>query len=252
MPVIPLSLSSLLVPETVNAGADVLTVTGKAPEKVYQFISGQKEILQNEIDIAREIAGQKVFDTIPDSNKDLDDNRDTTYTRMSDCVEGLVKHTDPSISEPALKLWAPLQEHRYDVNKASYDTATHCLSALFVDLEKDEVKKAIKELKLTQMVADLKDAHETFESTRIRRAVMSKAASSVSMSKTVTVIRRTLKNIFNLLNALEQTDPEDVKPVIDSVNDVMTRYAILAKSRSTRRSRKNSEEESLAEDLTEI
>lgn len=172
-----------------------------------------------------------------------DEVRDDIYRRAAKLIGGMRSSYDPVKSQAAEALYLLFKKH--DIHLASESRAVESskLKALFSDLETEDAVKAIEQLEIVTMIADLKKAEQEFFDAH-QQLISAKAGDSGPPASEVTpLLRRCLYLITEYAAILDELEPDYWKNMTGEFNEIITEFAAKARARRTRAESEKEEEE---------
>jgi len=172
-----------------------------------------------------------------------DELRDDLFRRAARFIGGMRSSYDPLKSQAAEALYVLLKKHDIHLSSESRAVESSRLKALFSDLETEDAVKAIEQLDMTAMVADLKKAEQEFFDAH-QQLISAKAGDSAPPATEVTpLLRKCLYLITEYAAILDELEPDYWKNMTCEFNEIIIEFAAKAKARRTRAETEKEEEE---------
>ncbi|MFA9371426.1 MAG: DUF6261 family protein [Labilibaculum antarcticum] len=209
-------------------------VVAKNPEAVKVKEKFAKLVLLvNQIDILfKPELGNKITNEL----QEIDAARDNLFSGMELIIEGNCHHSNSEIKNKSELLWNSLRTYGTGIVRSNYQEETQVLDNITQRwLDTAEFTNALNTLSLTTWVSEIKTLNDLFRSRYIDRLEDEAEQSDLKAIDLRKQITATYQEVSNLLQAYATISEEAVyTQTIDSSNELIDKYNLLLKSRSTK------------------
>ncbi|MFA8434085.1 MAG: DUF6261 family protein [Marinifilaceae bacterium] len=174
-----------------------------------------------------------------------DNRRDDSFLAIRFYLQACARRLKPVWRRAAELVLSTISVYGMRLHKESYSTESARLNNLITDLEtKPELKEAIVTLSLTEWVAELKQAQQDFEEAEKARTVAKASTTDIKTEDACNALRKDCEFLFQYLQLNYQINPtNEYKQLIRLINEVISEFMTVIRSRKARNSKVESTEE---------
>lgn len=235
MPVKEMSYRQLNYAETATFGRGLVSIVNKKGPQEETNLMVLKDRLDGNLTELEASSGGKPLDTMDSLLKKADERRDVTYTKILHHVKGLIKNLDEKTAQAASVIYDSLVRHDTNLVNMSYESETHHLKALTIELKKPEFTDHLNTLKITDNILQLEKENNEFDDLYNKRN--SEKAPSSEEIKLVDLVKAVRTNILQIIGYVDIVDtikPDLLKPVVDEISAAVSELAPKVEARKTR------------------
>lgn len=166
--------------------------------------------------------------------KKFDDIRDRAYIALRDMIKATSNRPNEEVANAASSLYAIVKKHGTGLWNLGYTEESARLRDFFIDLAKPEAMENMQKIGAGMWLEDLKTAQDSFESFYHSKIEDESGNEPVSLKKTVTLLRKDLRLLLSVIEAIGRLRPEGIKEITARLDEITIDIMTVVKGRRTR------------------